>query len=119
MGRYNFKNIISYISGNYRYFVYSKKSLKWLLRKHIKEQFDLRIKSMNQECLDKGACIACGCHTPQLQMANKSCDYDCYPPLMSKQIWNNLKNGGSTKVGDNVWVLNKRIGKFLILKKVK
>lgn len=119
MSRYNLKNIYSYIVGNYRHFIYSRENLKWLLRNHIKEQFDLRIKSMNPECLEKGACISCGCKTPQLQMADKSCDYNCYPPLMRKSIWRNLKEGGSTKVGENLWVLNKRNGNFLILNKKK
>jgi hypothetical protein len=93
-----------YIVGNYRYFFYyggtlSRKSgiISWLrkqvLREYIKEQIAFRIHVMKQECYDNGECIMCGCSTTQLQMCAKTCDDNCYPPLLSKDNWYFFKRG--------------------------
>lgn len=80
-----------YLLGNYRYWLISKPILKLLVRKHIREQSYYRVKVMDVECLINGACIKCGCATPNLQMANKSCEGNCYPPMMSKKEWYTFK----------------------------
>lgn len=48
---------------------------------------------MNSECYTQGSCVKCGCQTTHLQMANKKCDGDCYPPMMNKVLWENFKMG--------------------------
>lgn len=41
---------------------------------------------MNPQC-HAGACVHCGCKTPQLQYATKGCGAGCYPPLQTKAKW--------------------------------
>ena len=89
------KKIISWFQGWSRYFLYYSKEiikidLSWLIRKHIREQIEVRINSMNRECYNSGSCIKCGCATTALQMANKACEGDCYPSMLNKSIWKGL-----------------------------
>jgi hypothetical protein len=42
---------------------------------------------MNKECFSNGECIHCGCATPALQMADKSCGGVCYPIMMDETDW--------------------------------
>lgn len=83
------KLVSSYATGNYRYFIY--KNLPFLMRKHIKEQYEWRLTIMNKGCLINGECLICGCKTPHLQFANKACEGDCYPNMMSKKMWNKIR----------------------------
>lgn len=73
-----------YVQGNIRYILWYS-NFKFLIRKHIRLQIAIRIKSMNRECHISGACIKCGCKTTHLQMCNKACDGDCYPKMLSKK----------------------------------
>lgn len=85
----NIKNIFYYIQGNLRYKLYygEFKFLNKLMRTHIKEQIDLRIKLMDRECYYNGSCKMCGCGTTELQMCNKACENKCYLPMMNKKEW--------------------------------
>ena len=84
----NRKNIIPFFQGWYRYRIYySSGPLRFLMRDHIRTQITTRIESMNRECYNSGSCVVCGCATTALQMANKSCEGYCYPPMMSKSEW--------------------------------
>lgn len=87
-----FKNIFYYIQGNIRYKLYYSDLFKWLIRKHIKEQIEYRIKVMNRECYYNGSCIKCGCQTTHLQMCNKACEGSCYPEMFDKVEWMIVKN---------------------------
>lgn len=73
--------------GNYRHHLYYSK-FKFLIRKYIREQITFRINNMNRECYNNGECIHCGCATTALQMANKVCEGNCYPPFLPKKGWN-------------------------------
>lgn len=84
-------NVFYFIQGYIRYYIYYSKHFKWLMRKHVKEQIDFRIKMMARSCYNNGSCDLCGCHTTALQMANKSCDKPCYPPMMNRKQWYNFK----------------------------
>ena len=86
------KKLISWFQGWSRYFLYYSKEiikidLSWLIRKHIREQIEIRINSMNRECYNSGSCVECGCATTALQMANKACERYCYPAMFSKNEW--------------------------------
>lgn len=82
-----------YIQGNIRFrLYYGKKFLQKLIRRHIREQIDFRIKVMNPTCFNQGSCIKCGCETTELQMADKACEGHCYPHMMSKSVWKCWKN---------------------------
>ena len=90
----NRKNIIPFFQGWYRYkLYYSSGPLRFLMRGYIKRQIDTRIESMDRECYNSGACKECGCATTALQMANKSCEGFCYPPMMNKSQWDYAKKG--------------------------
>lgn len=80
------KDVYYYLQGNVRYYLYYSK-LNFLLRSHIKEQINYRIKSMDPKCYDDGTCVLCGCKTTALQMCNKSCDKPCYPYILSSKKW--------------------------------
>lgn len=88
--KHNPKLVYDYLLGNYRQFMYY--NFPFMLRKHIIEQYEWRLKIMNQTCLNNGECIKCGCQTPNLQFANKACEGACYPPMVSKKLWNKIKN---------------------------
>jgi len=87
-------NMIAYCQGNLRYRLYYSNYLGYLMRDHIREQIDFRINSMNRECFNNGSCIKCGCQTTHLQMANKACDGDCYPRMVSKYNWQEMSMTG-------------------------
>ena len=90
----NRKNILPFFQGWYRYnLYYSSGPLRFLMRNHIRSQITARIDSMNRECYSSGACIKCGCSTTALQMANKSCEGFCYPPMMSRSQWKYAMEG--------------------------
>ena len=109
----SYKNIKAWLQGNLRYFLYYT-SLKFLIRRHIREQIDARIKSMNQTCYNQGSCIKCGCLTTQLQMANKECEGNCYPVMQNKTNWKLLKDRKLITIGDKfAWQLhNGRFKKY-------
>lgn len=92
------KNIKRFIQGWYRWIVYKLSKTKTipeslaLLPAHKREQYEWRLKVMNQECLTKGACIVCGCDTPQLQMIDDACENDCYPKMMDEDEWRRFKD---------------------------
>ncbi len=99
MSKITFKDIISYIQGNIRYQAYYSTRFTWLIRKHIREQIEFRINSMDRNCYTQGSCIMCGCKTTALQMANKMCDNPCYPEMVTKKIWKIWKNNPSLWFG--------------------
>ena len=91
----NRKNIIPFFQGWYRYKIYySSGPLRFLMRSHIRSQIDVRIESMDRECYNSGACKKCGCATTALQMANKSCEGFCYPPMLNKSNWEYVRKPG-------------------------
>ena len=89
----NLKNIKSYIVGNYRYKLYYSSYFYILIKKYIREQIEMRIECMDEECFLNGSCKLCGCETTALQMANKACDKPCYPAMMDKKSWERFKTG--------------------------
>ena len=96
------KNITAYIQGNLRYKLYYSK-FAFLIRPHIREQIEARIKSMDKQCYDEGQCKLCGCQTTALQMADKACDKPCYPSMLNKKDWNWLKKIKYTTVDSILW----------------
>lgn len=89
-GQVSRKDVWYYIQGNTRQFLYDKAS--FLLRKHIKEQYEFRKKVANKECKENFECKECGCAIPQLFFANKPCKGNCYGKMKTKTNWNNFKN---------------------------
>lgn len=112
MDRLTWKNIFSYLQGWFRYFLYYSKlrfniDLSWLLLTHIRQQIDVRINSMDEECYLSGSCKICGCATTALQMANKPCEADCYPKMLSRQEWKCIfKNKNILMVENELWKLD-------------
>jgi hypothetical protein len=86
---YSIKDIIDFFRGNIRYWFYYHN--KFFIRKHILEQIEYRVSVMDRECYNSGSCKICGCNTIHLQMANKSCEGNCYPKMMNKKDWRKLK----------------------------
>ena len=112
MAKVTFKNILAYITGNLRYKLFYS-SFKFLIRRHIREQIEVRIASMDQECFENGSCKLCGCQTTHLQMANKACDKPCYPKMVDSYKWYMLSIGYSYKQNGITWFLQDN--KFKIL----
>lgn len=111
----NLKNIIAYFQGMLRYKWYYGK-FKFLIRTHIREQIDFRIKVMDKECLNQGSCKLCGCMVTGLQMANKMCDKPCYPVMLSKKEWKKFKYTGEYKDLKNKLKWEYRDGKLKLTK---
>ena len=103
------KNIIAYIQGNLRYKLFYSK-FAFLIRPHIREQIEARIRSMDQECYNAGECKMCGCQTTALQMADKACDKPCYPEMLSRNKWYLLKRTKGIFVNSQYWIYKQ--GKF-------
>lgn len=108
------KDIFYFIQGNIRYKIYYSSKLRGLLREHIVEQITYRIRVMRQDCYENGSCVECGCMTTNLQMCSKSCEGQCYPPMMTKDNWNKkvssiviIKQGNTSYRGFWVWENNK------------
>lgn len=80
-----------YFIGNYRCKLYYSNHFSFLIRTHIKEQFEERLKNMSKECFFSGQCRYCGCDVPALQFANKPCKGNCYDWFISKKKWNIFK----------------------------
>jgi len=96
-----------YLQGNYRYWLYYSKFKSILIRKHILEQIDFRIKIMNKQCYQNGSCIKCGCMTLQLQMCNKPCKGLEYPPIVDRITWDSfMKDHTIIKWKEYIWLLN-------------
>lgn len=87
----NFKNIVAYLQGHIREWLFYSKNLNWLLPLHIFEQINYRLFVMRKECFSNGECVLCGCATPALQMANKTCEGICYPVMLSETDWHIYK----------------------------
>jgi len=115
MTKYSLKNIKAYLQGNIRYELYYSERWKWLIPEHIKEQIEVRIKSMDRQCFNDGSCKICGCKTTNLQMANIACEGDCYPVMVSRSRWKYLKEGNIMVIQDKLWKIKdglfKSIGK--------
>lgn len=104
------KDTFQYLLGNFRYWAYHTKKFKFLIRKHIQEQYEFRLKLMKPECYQKGSCISCGCVVPNLQFADKSCEEHCYPKMMSKLDWEMFVTGViKYKDERGIWHLKKKI----------
>ena len=82
-----FKNVCAFIQGHIREKLFYSKRWNWLLPLHIFEQINYRLFVMNKECYSNGECVMCGCATPALQMANKTCDAKCYPIMVDETDW--------------------------------
>ena len=50
------KNVRDYFIGHFRHKLYYSK-FKFLLNKHIVEQFEWRVKAMNKVCYNQGSCV--------------------------------------------------------------
>jgi hypothetical protein len=87
----NWKNIKAYVQGNIREWLFYSPRLNFLLPLHIFEQINYRLFVMNKECYYNGECIECGCATPALQMANKTCGGKCYPIMVNATDWHIYK----------------------------
>ncbi len=96
-------NIWYFIQGYYRYWLRNT----WLIRKHIKEQFEYRLKNTNSKCIEQGSCVVCTCKVPELLMADKPCsmkkipiesrmfffgnDKICFEKMLNKKDWQQFK----------------------------
>lgn len=101
--KYSIHDIIDYFRANIRYRLYYSK-FKWLIPIHIQEQIDFRINvMMDKECYTTGSCKVCGCTTTNLQMANKACEDNCYPTLISYFRWNSFKKRGTIIEQEYIW----------------
>ncbi len=92
------QDALYYWQGVLRWFVYKRPGLRWLLRWHIRQQFEWR-KKRASDCYYAGECRCCGCTTPQLFMADKACSAGkkiyprcqhltpCYPKMMNRRAW--------------------------------
>lgn len=103
----NVSKVWDFLQGNVRNAIYNSK-FKFMMQDHIQEQIKFRLRVMNPECLKSGSCIECGCTTPALQMANKSCDGFCYPPMLSKRVWKSFKSGHMITRDDMLWRVKKQ-----------
>jgi hypothetical protein len=83
------KNIRNFVEGNIN--ILKDKTNFMKLDQHIKEQAIYRA-SLCIECLDNGACLVCGCGTPQMFYAPKKLDSkEKWGEMLDKDEWNKYK----------------------------
>jgi hypothetical protein len=100
----NLVDIWHYFLGYYRYWIFYNNKLRWMMRNHIHEQIQYRIRWMDVDCYSEGSCKLCGCATTALQMANKSCDKPCYPPMMNADQWRRFSvNQSVVCINEQCW----------------
>lgn len=92
IGKYNItmSNIYSYIQGNIRLIIDKYGSDFLMLPKHTQEQIIFRESIANPACIKDGVCL-CNCSVPELFYADKTCENECYPKMMSYNDWENFK----------------------------
>lgn len=91
----NLPNIKGYLQAHYREIL---KEFDFL-PKHIQEQAEWRLKQVaenSSECLEKDSCIHCGCQVSSKVFEDRACERNCYPKMMSEEIWNIHKTMPST-----------------------
>ena len=99
------KNIFGYIQGNFRKFV---EDIPSAIPKHIYEQIQYRIGVMNITCLENKQC-PCACSVPQKQYEDRSCELNCYGPILKKAEWETFKKENSiTKESITANLYNRR-----------
>lgn len=98
-GNINWIDTWYFVQGTVRRILYYNFDKKYL-RQHIIEQFEYRLKVMNPKCYEAGQC-PCECTVPDLQMADKSCDENCYPKMMTRNAWMEYKQSESYARGIN------------------
>lgn len=76
-------NLYNYFIGQFRFFLYNI-NLKFI-RLHIREQVGWRQSACYPYCQFESKC--CGCKTPNVFFAPKSCSLGNYPKLMNKKEW--------------------------------
>lgn len=86
----DFKQKWNYFLAQFRYWAYNS-GRKYLIRKHILEQYRWRLIKMDPQCYINGECKICSCNTTQLQFSNLACEKPCYPAMMTKGVWLNYK----------------------------
>lgn len=112
MSQVTWKNVKAYIQGNLRYKLYYS-NFKFLIPKYIREQIEIRINSIPEECLMSGQCQLCGCTTTALQMADKSCDKPCYTAMNDKVEMESLYNPNTKSTDDDFFTF---AGKLWVVK---
>jgi hypothetical protein len=98
------EDIKHYFIGHIRNKIYQSK-YRNIIRQHIIEQIEYRLKVVDRVCYNSGSCKMCGCAMPALQMANKMCHKPCYPPMMSKSKWIKFTNGEKIKIDYKIYDL--------------
>lgn len=56
----------------------------------VMEQYNWRyglVKQKSPECISGGACVGCGCETPDKFFESLACEGGCYPDWMEKEDW--------------------------------
>jgi len=73
---------------------------------------------MNRECYTSGQCVKCGCATTALQMCDRACEGNCYPPMLDSQQWKQFKAGNTIIYQEGnlqyLWKLQRLTGKPLL-----
>lgn len=93
------EKVKSFLQGYSRYYYDNIFSLQ----EYIKEQVYHRLSVCKDSCLITGKCEKCECPTIQKSYADKSCNSEKFPDLMSKQEWevykreNNIPDYSSMK----------------------
>lgn len=111
-----------YLLGNYRYKLFYNRNYYTtkhpLMRRHIWEQIQFRIKVMARGCYLAGSCEICGCHTTQLQMADKPCEKPCYPSMLNKKNWESWKVKGVIydRQLEGWWIFSEATGHYILHK---
>jgi len=82
-----FKNIKSFLLGNYQYYLSKVKERP----RHLLEQTYWRLYTCRNTCLTTQRCMICSCPTVKKAFAPDSCNPSLFPNLMSGQEWEQYK----------------------------
>jgi len=86
--RINFRNITSFIEGNFKFYFDKMVGLP----KYKKEQIIWRFSLCKNDCIKNDSCKVCGCPPKKKIYVNKSCNKgQRFPDLMDEKTWNKYK----------------------------
>lgn len=99
LGRVPFSYAWDYILGNYRY--WCSRHCKWIIRKYILNQVQIRYNSIDNKCKMNMSCKECGCDIPALLYCNRACEGGCYPKMLNKKYFEKLRIDSFSVFSDN------------------
>lgn len=75
MGTFEWKDVWNYLEGMGKLLLYF---FFWFVPHPVFNRYEKRLLSVDEECLVRGYCKNCGCHTKGMLMTKQGCKSNCH-----------------------------------------